>query len=99
MRIQFVPVLFALACVDGKAEEKCEAFHDVVCDALEEHCTFEEGDDFRAECMASAEAELDCTEVIDIGETYEECIDHYQSTDTCDLYEELPSFCEGILLF
>ena len=92
-------VLFAIACGGGNAEEKCEAFKDLSCDAAEEHCDLEALGSSREECMAAADSELDCTEILAVDSSYEDCLDDIQAIEECPFEQPLPTNCKDVLLF
>ena len=98
MRTLLFPLLFILSCADGQAEEKCDAFRLAWCDSLVEQCGLESQGLSEEDCQDLMQTPMNCASVVDIGESYDNCIGDIQAVDECLLDQDPPSSCEGVLL-
>ncbi len=99
MKTQVFVLSLSIACGGGDAEEKCEAFKDLSCDAIEEHCDLGAQGSSREDCMAAADSTFDCTKIIAVAKSYEDCLDDIQAQDECPYQQPLPTNCEDVLIF
>jgi hypothetical protein len=51
-----------------------------------------------ADCQKQTRTELDCAKVVQIGPTYEKCVQDVAGAECAALQSEIPTSCNGVLL-
>ena len=80
----------------GPEYEKCIDFLELICERLSS-CT----DSSYSECMSAAREEFGCEDVIEVRDSYDECmnaIDNQSCEELLDPNWELPEPCQGVFL-